>query len=253
MGKPSSGTISLGGSSACDLRQRTKVHVVKNRKVAIIGCGGFGREVLWLIRNHNDAVKLRKNRSTEVYDVVGFVDDDVAMHGKTLCDVPVLGSEDWLLAHKGVCAVCAVGDPRARIRVTSRLQRSGVVFPTLIDPSVRMSSFVEIGAGAVICAGTIITTQVSIGNHVQINPNSTIAHDVVIHDYVTIAPAVNVSGTVEIGYGAYLGTNCSVIQNLRIGRGAIVGAGAVVDRDVEENVVSVGVPSRAIKKVTEPL
>jgi len=229
------------------------VHALKSRKVAIIGCGGFGREVLWLIRDHNDAVKLGKNRSTEIYDVVGFVDNNVAMHGQTLCDVPVLGSEDWLLAHTGVCAVCAIGDPRARIRLTSRLQRSGVVFLTLIDPSVRMSNFVEIGAGTVICAGSVITTQVRIGNHVQINPNSTIAHDVVIHDYVTIAPAVDVSGTVEIGYGAYLGTNCSIIQNLKIGKGAIVGAGAVVNRDVEDNVVSVGVPARAIKKVAEPL
>jgi sugar O-acyltransferase (sialic acid O-acetyltransferase NeuD family) len=229
------------------------MHTVKSRKVAIIGCGGFGREVLWLIRDHNDAVKLRKNRSTEVFDVVGFVDNDAAMHGKTLCDVPVLGSEDWLLTNAEVHAICGIGAPRVRMKITRRLEEGGVKFVTAIHPSVRMSDYVEIGTGCVVCAGTIITTQVRIGNHVHVNLNSTIGHDVVIDDYVTISPGANISGRVEIGYGADLGTNCSVIQNLKIGRGAIIGAGAVVNRDVEENVVSVGVPSRAIKKVAEPL
>ena len=226
---------------------------MKRRKVAIVGCGGFGREVLWLIRDHNEAVRSRDARSSEIFDVVGFVDEDVAMHGKTLCDVPVLGSEDWLLTNGGVHAICGIGAPRVRMKITRKLEEGGVGFVTVVHPSVRMSNFVEIGTGCVVCAGTIMTTQVRIGNHVHINLNSTIGHDVVIHDYVTISPGANISGRVEIGYGADLGTNCSVIQNLKIGRGAVIGAGAVVNRDVEENVVSVGVPSKAIKRVGEPV
>lgn len=226
---------------------------MKNSKIAIIGCGGFGREVLWVVREQNAASERRKDESVEIFDVAGFVSDNREMHGKTLCGIPVLGSEDWLLANKDVRAVCGIGAPRVRMRITRRLEERGVGFVTVIHPSVKMSQFVEIGTGCVICAGTIITTQVRIGNHVHVNLNSTIGHDVVIGDYVTISPGANVSGKVEIGYGADLGTNCSVIQNLRIGKGSIVGAGAVVNRDVEENVVSVGVPSRPIRKVADPL
>jgi len=103
---------------------------------------------------------------------------------------PLLEPYEWLLDNPDVYAVCAIGDPRARIKVTQYFEEKGVQFLTVIHPSVKMSEYVEIGQGCIICAGNIITTQVKIGDHVHINLNSTIGHDVVINDFSTVSPGV---------------------------------------------------------------
>ncbi len=222
---------------------------MESKKIAIIGSGGFGREVLWLIREYNS--HYRTGNGKEPLEVVGFITNETSMHGKILCDVPVLEQYDWLLSNPDVYAICGIGDPRGRIQATKYFEEKGVKFLTIVHPSVKMSEYVEIGNGCVICAGNILTTQVKIGNHVHINLNSTVGHDVVINDFVTISPGVNVSGRVEIGRGTFMGTNSTVLERLRIGKGAIIGAGSVVNKNVEENVVSVGIPSRSIKKVED--
>jgi len=222
---------------------------VGTRRTVIVGAGGFARELLWLITEHNAAIELQERQRSVLFDVVGFVATDKTVHGTTLCDLPVLGSDEWLLDNTDVGAICGIGNPALREKVVCGLEQKGIEFVSVTDPSARMSRFVTIGKGSVICAGTVITTQVTVGNHVHVNLNCTIGHDVVIGDYVTIAPGVNISGGVRIGRGAELGTNSSVIQNVAIGGGSVVGAGAVVTRDVEENTVVVGVPAKPIKHI----
>lgn len=222
-----------------------------SKKIAIIGSGGFATEVLWLINEYNSHI--RAINDCEPLHVIGFITSDTAMHGKKLCEVPVLGSDDWLLNNRDSYAVCAIANSRRRIKVTKFFEERGVKFLTVIHPSVQMSKFVKIGIGSIICAGTIMTTDVEIGNHAHINLNVTIGHNTILHDFVTIYPGVNVSGNVRIGYGAELGTNSTVIQCLKIGRGAILGAGAVVSKDIEENVVAVGIPAKPIRKIDEML
>ncbi len=226
---------------------------MESKNIVIIGASGFGREVLWLIREYNLLIKPKKNKNSIPYNIIGFVDDNTSLQGEFICDIQVVGPIDWLLKNNDVYAVCAIGNPRIRIRVTKALEEKGVKFTSIIHPSVKMSQFVEIGIGCIICAGTIITTQVKIGNHVHINLNTTIGHDVIINDFVTIAPGVNISGNVNIGIGADLGTNCSIIQSISIGKGSIIGAGAVVSKDIEKNTVSVGIPAKPIKKISEEL
>ena len=68
-----------------------------------------------------------------------------------------------------------------------------------------------VGEGVIICAGTIITVDVTIGNHVIINLYCTLGHDDIIHDYVTMYTSVNVSGCCEIGSGVELGTGMQVL------------------------------------------
>ena len=156
------------------------------RKLYIIGAGGFGREVAWLVR--------RINNVTPAWDLKGFIDDDASLWGRAEDGYKVLGGCDYLRAKgQSVWAVCAIGNARTRKKIVESFNE-GVNFATLIDPSVIMGDSVTVGDGTIICAGTIITVDVSIGNHVIINLDSTIGHDDVIDDYVTLYPSVNVSG-----------------------------------------------------------
>jgi len=122
-------------------------------------------------------------------------------------------------------------------------------YATLIDPGVRFHhNHIAIGTGTVICAGTILTTDIRLGNHVQINLDCTVGHDTEMEDYVTLAPGVHISGRVKICRGAYIGTGASVIPGVTIGAKATIGAGAVVVRDVPAGETHVGIPAKVINR-----
>ncbi len=207
----------------------------------IIGAGGFGREVAWLVE--------RINASKPTWNLKGFIDDNPSLWGSCEDEYPVLGGCDYLLkeAENGnVFAVCAIGAAKVRKRIVDKLD-GNVLFATVIDPSVILSKRVEIGEGCIICAGTILTVDIKIGNHVIINLDCTIGHDDVIHNFVTFYPSVNVSGNVEVGAYSEMGTGMQIIQGKKIGTGSIVGAGAVVVRDIPDHCTAVGSPAKPIK------
>lgn len=207
----------------------------------IIGAGGFGREVAWLVE--------RINEIEPTWNLKGFIDDNTAIHGSLQDDYSVIGGCDYLMniTHE-VWVVCAVGSAKIRQKIIEKLKNyANVKFATLIDPSVMRSERVDIGEGSIICAGTIITVDISIGSHVIINLDCTIGHDDIIHDFVTIYPSVNVSGNVVVGECAELGTGMQIIQGKSIGRESIIGAGAVVIRDIPEKCTAVGSPAKPIK------
>lgn len=205
----------------------------------IIGAGGFGREVAWLVERLND--------ENPTWSLKGFVDDNRHLWGTMEDSYPVLGGIEYLMRKEGAYAVCAVGSAVTRKRIVERLKGSAVHFATLIDPSVLMSKRVAVGEGSIICAGTIITVDVTIGRHVIINLDCTLGHDDVVGDFVTMYPSVNVSGNVVLGACTELGTGMQIIQGKRIATEAIVGAGSVVVREIVEGGTYVGAPAKKIK------
>ena len=56
--------------------------------VVVYGAGGYGRETVQLIEDIN-AHRAR-------WDVLGFIDDDPATHGREVNGLPVLGGIEWL-------------------------------------------------------------------------------------------------------------------------------------------------------------
>lgn len=205
----------------------------------IIGAGGFGREVAWLVE--------RINCVNPTWNLVGFIDDQEELWGTYEDGIEVLGSCEYLKSLENVYAVCAIGSAQIRKKIVEKFKESSVKFATLIDPSVVMSKRVKLGLGDIICAGTILTTDIVIGNHVIINLACTLGHDDVIDDFVTIYPNANISGNVSIGPCSELGTGMKIIQGKRITSNTIIGAGAVVIKDCIESGTYVGNPTRKIK------
>ena len=205
----------------------------------IIGAGGFGREVAWLVE--------RINETSPTWNIKGFIDDNESLWGTEEDEYKVVGGCEYLKSLGDVYAVCAVGSARIRKAIIGKLKFSGVKFATVIDPSVILSKRVEVGEGTIICAGSIITVDIKIGNHVIINLDCTFGHDDIISDYVTVYPSVNVSGNVTVGECCELGTGTQIIQGKSIASNTIVGAGAVVVRDCIECGTYVGSPARKIK------
>lgn len=103
------------------------------------------------------------------------------------------------------------------------------------------------GEGSIICAGCLITVNVTIHEFVILNLGCTVGHDTEIGAYSSLMLSVNVSGEVEIGEGVYVGTGAKIINRLSIGEGTIVGAGAVVTGSLPACCTAVGIPAKPIK------
>jgi len=208
------------------------------KKSLIIVCGGgCARDVIWLAKECYNEWRLD-----------GILDDTEAKQGQQICDIPVLGKIDEWPKFADSWFVVAIGPPRLRKSIVSRMEGKGKVnFATLVHPRASYSQYVQFGEGSIVSTGCIITTQVIIGRHCLINIGCTISHDALFGDYCTLAPQVTVSGNVALGAGVELGAGAVLIEKLNIGAGSFAGAGSVVIKNVPENVLYVGVPARHVK------
>jgi sugar O-acyltransferase (sialic acid O-acetyltransferase NeuD family) len=206
------------------------------RDIVIIGAGGFGKEVAWLIE--------QINRVEKTWNLIGFVDDNNPV-GSDINGALILGPIDWL-NDKKYAVVCSISDPSIRYKVVKAQETTQNEFVNLIHPKVEWSDSVTVGTGTLICEGAKFTVNISIGSHVIIYHDSVICHDAMISDFCTILPSVNISGNVFVDTKSTFGTGSKVIQNLKIGSNVMVGAGSVVIRDVEDDFKVVGVPAKRI-------
>ena len=215
------------------------------KQLVIYGAGGFAREVAWLVEQINGTV------SYEAYDLVAFIDDNPAAHGKNVNGIPVVGLQEARGSWSEARLVGGIGNPKTRQCLLEKASAIGFSFETLIHPRVEMSNRVEISDGTVICAGNILTTNIKLGENVQINLDCTIGHDVIMGKYTTLAPGVHVSGRVHFGERVYVGTGAVIINGLDdrpivVDDDAIVGAAACVTKSVPKGQTVVGVPAKSI-------
>jgi UDP-2-acetamido-3-amino-2,3-dideoxy-glucuronate N-acetyltransferase len=129
----------------------------------------------------------------------------------------------------------------------------------------RVWHFVHICAGARIGQHCSFGQSVFVGNDVVIGDNVKIQNNVSVYDAVTLEDDVfcgpsmvftnvyNPRAAVErkaeyrrthVKRGATLGANCTIVCGVTIGEHAFVGAGAVVNRDVPDFALMLGVPAR---------
>lgn len=197
-------------------------------KKGIIGAGGFAREVYW---------------SLSLIERVGtvFFVDDKYYDSKDNLILPISQFDP-----NEYEVVVAVGNPEDRFNIVQRLPKETKYFTHIHTSCQILGNDVEIGEGSIICAGTIITTNVKLGKHTHLNLQTTIGHDCEIGDYFTTAPGAKISGNCRIHDYVYVGTNASIKEKITIHSQTTIGLNAGVVKNIDEPGTYVGCPSRKI-------
>ena len=203
----------------------------------IVGAGGFGKEIAFLLQQQNE------------YQWVGFVDDRKSEQSDVL-GKPVIGKIADLLQVKTPMAVfLGIAAPTVKENIYEQLrQNPHLLFPNLFAPSALIGLNVQLGIGNILMPYTTYTADISIGDFNMINIGSTIGHDSIIGSYNAIFPNVNISGAVTLGDKNELGVGTKIIQERSIGDGNIIGGGSVVIRAIPHHSKWVGVPAKIIER-----
>lgn len=206
-------------------------------KLAIFGTSGFSREVL------------------DIAVPVGY--DEIVFIGETK-EPPIQGftvkTEEniFSLVQESFAFIIGIGNTKTRKAVWKKYP--DLHYANLIHSSAtfgyRQREELQKKAGNIICAGVRMMNQITLGNFGTFDLNCTVGHDCVVENFVTVCPGANISGNVLLQEGAYLGANSCVIQGksitqkITVGRYATVGAGAVVTKNIPDNIIVKGVPAK---------
>lgn len=119
----------------------------------------------------------------------------------------------------------------------------------------------KIGKGCSLGQNVFVGNKVSIGNNVKIQNNVSVYDNVTLEDDVFCGPSMvftnvyNPRSAVSrkeeyrdtvIKKGATLGANSTIVCGVTVGEYAFVGAGSVINRDVPDFALMVGVPAKQI-------
>ena len=131
---------------------------------------------------------------------------------------------------------------------------------------VHISSGAKIGKYCSLGQNVFIGNKVTIGSNVKIQNNVSVYDNVTLEDDVFCGPSMvftnvyNPRSAIErkteyrdtmIKKGTTLGANCTIICGVTIGQYAFIGAGAVINKDVPDYALMVGVPARQIGWMSE--
>jgi sugar O-acyltransferase (sialic acid O-acetyltransferase NeuD family) len=212
---------------------------MSNFNISIIGASSFAKEVYGHLIS--DLGKDMINDSIKFFVDDNYLDDSYKVFNKfKVYPISTIDTNNSIV-------LIAIGDSKKRYQVFTKLN-SNIKYFKFIHSSgkILLEDSVSIGEGSIICAGSIITCDVTLGNHTHLNLNTTIGHDTVVGDFFTTAPGVNISGNCQVGNRVYVGTNACIKEKISICDDVIIGMGACVVKDIKESGTYIGIPAKKV-------
>lgn len=214
------------------------------KQLIILGTGGNCLDI------YDAALALNRQASQPVYECLGLLDDNRALHGQEISGLRVLGGLADAARFPDAVFVNGIGSPTSFWRKADILQGTGLPlerFETIVHPQASVSSLAKLGRGVAVLPGVSIAACAEIGHHVILLQGSIISHHCHIGDYGCVASGACLSGNVEASPFCYIGANASVRNGIKLGTRSLVGIGAVVVEDVPDNHVVVGNPAKYLR------
>lgn len=205
-------------------------------RVAIIGAGEFGKQVL--------EIAVLQNK----YVPVGFFDDFYTE--KSFQDLPILGKiddvETLYRQNKFDCLFISIGYNHLRFKQELTKRFSAIPFATIIHPTVVIEQSADIAQGVLIYSLAYIGPDVKIFRGSVINVYTYLPHDNLIKECSFLSCGINMAGKVNVGERCFIGIGVTISDSINICDDVLVGAGTVVVKDINESGTYVGCPARKI-------
>lgn len=200
------------------------------KDLILIGAGYHSRCVIELIEEMNALGKTS-------YNILGFLDDNRAIHDKKIIDYPVLGNIDSAKDFPKAHFINGIYSLRNQTKISDIIQRTGAKpdrWPTIIHPTAWISPRVKIGRGVFIYPSVKVFNETRLSDLVMIMPGALIGVAVSIGYGVSISANAVIGGDTIIGKSVYVGQGSCVQEGVRIGDEAIIAMGAKVRKDVPQ-------------------
>jgi len=210
------------------------------KKILIFSAGSAGREVYQLISSIN--------KNSQIWEVIGYVDNDKSKVGKTIDDLNVYSNANKP-KNKDIYAICGImnGSLRKKIFIEEIIKDS-YKLENLIHPTVEKPKCLDIGLGNIIFGNVHISFDVKIKNFSIISNYSDLGHNLIAHDYLTVMPSVVIGGNCEIGEQSLIGSGAMIHQGLKIGSNCKIGMGTLITSEVKKNTSVVDHPRKIVKE-----
>jgi sugar O-acyltransferase (sialic acid O-acetyltransferase NeuD family) len=213
--------------------------IIRLKKIAIFGAGGFGKEVACIFNKINEI--------KQSWDLIGFFDDGLISGTQISHFGKVLGATQELnLWKEEISIVFAIGNPLIIEKIVKDIDNEFVEYPNLIHPDVFLADPVstKMGKGNVVARGCSFSVDVEVGDFNQFNSISALAHDVRVGSYNVFMPLTRVSGEVKIGKFNAFGIGSFFLQGIKIGNRIKVAPGSVVMTKTKDNCLYMGNPAK---------
>jgi sugar O-acyltransferase (sialic acid O-acetyltransferase NeuD family) len=207
------------------------------KNVAIIGGGGFAKEIIEVV----------EILGYEVYGIFAQEEPDFQYSYKGYLNELLESRSEF----SGVILAIGAFNPdtiKARSSILSFLKLHNIEQVSIISPFARIGAGVEIGKGVYVAHNSVIAVDAKIGDSVSINTGSFIGHDAIVSPNSVIGPKVFIGGGCIIEKDVTIAASSNILQGVRIGANSTVGISSLVLKSLKPNSFTLPEPSRVINR-----
>lgn len=205
------------------------------KNLIVLGAGGFAKSII-------DAL------DGSQYNLVGFIDS--FKKGEHQGYKILANSIEELEKKEEYIYFIGIGEPKIREEYFYKLKKYNLKLANIIDKTAILSRNITLGEGVFIGKMVIVNADAILEDNVVLNTRSLIEHGNHIGAHTNISTNSVLNGDVQVGKSTFIGS-CTVVNGqIKIGSNSVIGSGSVVIRDIDDNVVVAGSPTRFIRRNT---
>ena len=208
------------------------------RPIVIIGAATALLEVYDLVEDINN-VKPQ-------YKIIGALDDDSNLHGKSILGIPIIGGLSLASSLKNVSFVFAISSYKLRIKRIELFNNLGISadqFITLIHPLADISATASIGRGCTIYSGAVVGAKAQIGDFTLIYNLSFISPYAQMSAFSMVAALAYVGAHATLAIGAFIAGKAAIAAHCHLGIGAMIAFGSIAFENIPHGEFARGNPA----------
>ncbi len=197
---------------------------------------------LLIIGGGNGAVQIIDALAKDPHQrAAAVVDDNAAIHGKSIAGVPVQGAIDvnWaadqLAAGAFDAAVISIStNIGVRARIFEQWKARGIPFANVVHPSAVVGMNVSWGEGNVVMALCHFGACATVGDNNFVSAYCSIEHHCLLGNHCSFGPGVVTSSRVHIGDRVRFGTGIFIEPGITIGADSVIASGLAIWQNIPE-------------------